>query len=134
MTLYLRLVLLVLIVAHVCFFLLEWFWLDLPSFQAKLGFVGAQDEVAIVGKNQAFSNLVLAAGLVFGWITTSRGKAGGRDILLFFYVSILLAGIIGFGTIKGDKLPFLFLQVLPAALGIYLTVVQKTEKMETTRS
>lgn len=99
-----------LVVAHAAFFVLEFFWLSLPSFQRRLGFIGDQTEVALVGKNQAFSNLFLAAGVGFGWLWTRQGSPSGLDIVQFFLGCIFIAGLVGFATIPKSKLAFLVLQ------------------------
>lgn len=114
----------ILIFAHTLFFVLEWNWLRLPGFRAKLGFTGPQEEVALVGKNQAFSNLILAAGVVFGWIVKSQGIDAGNSILLFFFTSIALAGVVGFGTIPKNKKGFLIAQTIPGLAGIVLVLAE----------
>jgi|GEM_PF-5918741 len=117
----------VLIAAHVWFFVLEWWWLEFPYFRDLLGFKNDdQSEVAIVGKNQAFSNLVLAAGLVFSWRMLRRDAVTGKSTAIFFLASIFLAGLVGFFTILGDKRPFLALQTIPAALLIGILTIQPT--------
>jgi len=116
----------ILVVAHVGFFALEWFWLATWAgrFRTKLGFKAPQDEVAIVGKNQAFSNLILAAGIAFGWILRTSSREYGNAVLLFFLVSIGIAGLVGVGSIRGDKKPFFLLQTLPAVVGILAVIFE----------
>jgi uncharacterized membrane protein len=106
----------ILVLAHLLFFAMEFFWAELPSFQHKLGFTGDQDEVAIFAKNQAFSNLFLATGLAFGWACARHGKPHGRNVLRFVLACIFVAGVVGFFTVPASKPAFLALQSGPALL------------------
>jgi uncharacterized membrane protein len=130
MSIILKAVLAFLVVAHVAFFGLEWFWLEpwASKFREQLGFFGLQHEVAIVGKNQAFSNLVLAGGIVFSWVLWNQRRESANAVLLFFLVSIGTAGLVGFSTIQGDKKPFLLFQTLPAVLGIAVVLMGPLRK------
>jgi uncharacterized membrane protein len=125
MNLLLRIVLVTLILGHIVFCAMEWNWLDLPKFQEILGFDGPQDEVAIVGKNQAFSNLILACGLAFGWIACRRNAASGRGFVAFFLIGIALAGLVGFSTMKKGEFGFLLVQTLPASIALALLWFEK---------
>lgn len=65
--------------------------------------------------NQGLYNGFLAAGLFWGlW----QG-AGGRDVLLFFLICVLVAGLYGAATATRR---ILFVQALPAALAIALVL------------
>jgi uncharacterized membrane protein len=128
MSLFLKFVLGFLALAHVGFFVLEWCWLDFPDFQTKLGFKGPdQAEVAIVGKNQAFSNLVLATGVAVCLVGIHWRKEWGRPFALFFLSSIALAGMVGFATIPESKSSFLILQSGPALLGLALLFLTRNK-------
>ena len=122
----LQFVLAALILAHIAFCAMEWFWLDLPAFRESLGFEGPQDEVAIVGKNQAFSNLVLAGGLAFGWIAWRRNPAGGCGFVSLHADSPSLSrGFVGFATIKKNAFGFLLAQTIPASIGLALLRIER---------
>lgn len=75
----------------------------------------AQD-TKVLAANQGLYNGFLAAGLIWG---LSLGAAG-RHIQIFFLLCVLVAGLYG-ATTASKKI--LFVQALPAALGLLLLMV-----------
>lgn len=100
---------------HVYILVLEMFFWDKP---AGLRAFGQTLEAARASKtlaaNQGLYNGFLAAGLGWG---LSLGESGNQ-VKLFFLGCVLVAGIYG-GLTSSRKI--LFVQALPAALGIGLT-------------
>lgn len=102
---------------HVYFLVLEMFLWDKPAgrkaFGLKLEFAQA---TKVLAANQGLYNGFLAAGLVWGlWL----GDAG-LHIKVFFLGCVVVAGV--FGAAKASK-KILFIQALPAALGLGLLFV-----------
>ena len=114
-----NLVVLLLALLHVYILVLEMFFWDKP---AGLRAFGQTPEAARASKtlaaNQGLYNGFLAAGLGWG---LSLG-AGGSSVKLFFLGCVLVAGIYG-GLTASRKI--LFIQALPAALGIGLSLASR---------
>jgi putative membrane protein len=102
---------------HLYFLVLEMFLWDQP---AGLRAFGQTPEAAaasrVLAANQGLYNGFLAAGLLWGLLVRD-----GTDIKLFFLTCALLAGLFG-GFTASRKI--LFVQALPAAIGIVLVLVQ----------
>lgn len=101
---------------HVYILVLEMFLWDKP---AGLRAFGQTPEAAaatkVLAANQGLYNGFLAAGLFWG---LSLG-VGGTAVKLFFLGCVLLAGLYGAATASGK---ILFIQALPAALGLALVL------------
>lgn len=102
---------------HVYFLVLEMFLWDKPAgrkaFGLKLEFAQA---TKVLAANQGLYNGFLAAGLVWGlWL----GDAG-LHIKVFFLGCVVVAGVFGAATASKK---ILFIQALPAALGLGLLFV-----------
>jgi uncharacterized membrane protein len=95
--------------AHVFFFTLEALcWGDGLKLRVDLGFSGVPEREAVVfAKNQGFSNLCLAVGVVLGGFLFFNeygyGQAG-RVLLAFLSVCIGAAGLVGFWTVRPPAL------------------------------
>ena len=72
---------------------------------------------AALAANQGLYNGFLAAGLLWGLIST-----GGFDALVFFLGCIIIAGIYGAKTAKRS---ILYLQALPAGIAMALLLLQR---------
>jgi putative membrane protein len=102
---------------HVYFLLLEMFFWDKPlglrTFKLTPDFAKSSKALAA---NQGLYNGFLAAGLFWG---LGLGVAG-TSIKVFFLCCIVIAGVYGAATV-GKKI--LFVQALPAAIGLLLLLV-----------
>jgi putative membrane protein len=106
---------------HIYFLVLEMFLWDKP---AGLRAFGNTREAAVATKvlaaNQGLYNGFLAAGLIWGLMLGLGPGAQGRAVALFFLGCVLVAGVYGAITFSRK---ILFVQALPAALGIVLVLV-----------
>ena len=104
---------------HVYFLVLEMFLWDKP---AGLRAFGQTPEAAkaskVLAANQGLYNGFLAAGLIWGLLL---GEAG-TSIKVFFLVCVLIAGLYGAATANRK---ILFVQALPAALGLALLLLSR---------
>jgi putative membrane protein len=103
---------------HIYFMVLEMFFWDKP---AGLRAFGHTPEAAaasrVLAANQGLYNGFLAAGLLWG---VGLG-ADGMAIKVFFLGCVLLAGLFGAATASRK---ILFVQALPAALGLVLVLMR----------
>ena len=104
---------------HVYILVLEMFLWDKP---AGLRAFGQTQEAATASKvlaaNQGLYNGFLAAGLFWG---LSLGEAG-FGVKLFFLGCVLIAGLYGAATASRK---ILFVQAIPAAIGIVLVLLSQ---------
>lgn len=102
---------------HIYFLILEMFLWDTPygrkTFKLTAEFSAASKTLAA---NQGLYNGFLAAGLIWGLCLGAEGQA----IKSFFLACVIVAGVYGAATV-GKKI--LFIQALPAALGLGLLLV-----------
>ena len=104
-------------IVHVYILVLEMFLWDKPPGPRAFG--QSPEHAAISKKlaaNQGLYNGFLAAGLVWGLIL---GPAGG-PVKLFFLCCVLAAGVYGAATANRR---ILFIQAIPAALGLVLVLL-----------
>jgi len=73
------------------------------------------DSSAVLAANQGLYNGFLAAGLL--WSLLAYGVEGGRPILTFFLLCVIVAGIYGAATVSRR---ILFIQAVPAAIALVL--------------
>jgi len=106
----------IVILLHVLFMVLEMFLWNTPSgrkiFSLSPDFA---KQSAALAANQGLYNGFLAAGLLWGLIST-----GGTDALIFFLSCIIIAGIYGAATASRS---ILLLQALPAAVALALLIL-----------
>lgn len=103
------------IVLHILFMVLEMFLWNTPFGRKTFGLKQEYaKQSAPLAANQGLYNGFLAAGLVWGLVST-----GGFDALVFFLSCIIIAGIYGAIT---AKLSILWLQALPAAIAMFLLI------------
>ena len=105
---------------HLYFLVLEMFLWDKP---AGLKAFGNTPEKAALTKvlaaNQGLYNGFLAAGLLWGlWLGPD-----GRGVTVFFLLCVLVAGLYGAATASRK---ILFVQALPAAIGLLLVFLSRT--------
>jgi putative membrane protein len=102
---------------HIYFLVLEMFLWDKPA--GMRAFRLSKEQAAatkVLAANQGLYNGFLAAGLLWG---LSLGAAG-TGIKLFFLLCVLVAGLYGAATASKK---ILYVQALPAAIGIVLVVL-----------
>ena len=104
---------------HVYFLVLEMFLWDKP---AGLRAFGQTPEAAkaskVLAANQGLYNGFLAAGLIWG---LALGDSGA-GVKVFFLACVLIAGLYGAATASRK---ILFVQALPAALGLALLLLSR---------
>jgi len=106
---------LLVLVLHVFFMILEMFLWQKPFARKTLGLNKQQaQQTASLAANQGLYNGFLAAGLLWGLIGT-----GGSDALIFFLICIIVAGIYGALT---AKFSIFWIQTMPAAIAITLLI------------
>ncbi len=104
------------IVSHILFMVLEMFLWNTPFGRKVFGLKeDYAQQSAVLAANQGLYNGFLAAGLLWGLVST-----GGFDALIFFLSCIIIAGIYGALTAKRS---ILFLQALPAAIAMALHIL-----------
>ncbi len=105
---------------HIYFLVLEMFLWDKP---AGMRAFGNTHEAAVATKllaaNQGLYNGFLAAGLIWSLMLGLSPAAPGRAVSLFFLGCVLVAGVYGAITVSRK---ILFVQAMPAALGIVLVL------------
>ncbi len=109
----------VLIVAllHFGFLTLEMFYWDHPVGQKIFSMTPEESaKTAVLAANQGLYNGFLAAGLIWSVI------AGKRDVVIFFLLCVIVAGIFGAITAKPT---ILFTQAAPAAVALLLTLIAR---------
>lgn len=101
---------------HVFFMILEMFLWTKPYGRKTFGLSEQQaQQTASLAANQGLYNGFLAAGLLWGLVST-----GGFDALVFFLSCIIIAGIYGALTAKSS---ILWIQAMPAAVALALVIL-----------
>ncbi len=104
---------------HVYFLVLEMFFWDKPlGLKTFRQTQEAATASKVLAANQGLYNGILAAGLL--WSLTLG--APGFGVKVFFLICVVVAGIYGAATV-GKKI--LYVQALPAALGLLLLLLAK---------
>lgn len=102
---------------HVYFLVLEMFLWDKPLGLKVFRMSAEKAQLTkVLAANQGLYNGFLAAGLVWGLML---GEAGG-GLKVFFLSCVLIAGVYGAVSV-GRKI--LFIQAMPAALGLLLLLI-----------
>jgi putative membrane protein len=102
---------------HAWFLVLEMFLWDKPAGLRAFGQTPqAAAATKVLAANQGLYNGFLAAGLVWG---LALGAEGG-GVKIFFLACVLVAGVYGAATASRK---ILFVQALPAALGLALVLL-----------
>ena len=108
-------IIMVLLVAalHFGFLTLEMFYWDHPVGREIFNMTPEESAItAVLAGNQGLYNGFLAVGLLWGLI------AKKRDVVIFFLLCVIVAGIYGAATAKPS---ILFTQSMPAMLALVLT-------------
>ena len=103
---------------HVGFLVLEMFLWQTPF--GRRTFRTTSENAAssaVLAANQGLYNGFLAAGLVWALIA---GGTTGYQFAVFFLICVIIAGLYGAATASKR---IIFVQALPAAVGLVLTVV-----------
>lgn len=104
-------------VLHLGFLALEMFYWDHEIGRKVFSMTPEQSaETAVLAANQGLYNGFLAAGLLWGLI------AGKRDVIIFFLLCVVVAGVFGAVTAKPT---ILFTQAVPGAVALLLTLAAK---------
>lgn len=102
---------------HIYFLVLEMFLWDKPAGLKAFGQTLEQARASkVLAANQGLYNGFLAAGLLWGLAL----GAGGTQIKVFFLGCVVVAGVYGAATASRK---ILFIQALPAAIGLALVLV-----------
>jgi putative membrane protein len=102
---------------HIYILILEMFLWESPTGRRAFGMTKEQAaNTKVLAANQGLYNGFLAAGLIWGLVL---GQAGNQ-IKIFFLVCIVIAGLYGAATANKK---ILFIQALPAALGLLLVAL-----------
>ncbi len=105
---------------HVYILVLEMFLWDKPRGMKAFGNTPQMAAATkVLAANQGLYNGFLAAGLLWGLLTPG---AEGFSIKLFFLLCVAIAGIYG-GLTASRKI--IFIQTVPAAIGIVLLALSK---------
>jgi putative membrane protein len=101
--------------SHVGFLVLEMFFWDHPVGERVFGLPrDVLHASASLAANQGLYNGFLAAGLVWGLVTSRR------DVKVFFLACVIVAGVFGGVTAKTT---ILFTQALPALIALALVLL-----------
>ncbi len=104
-------------VSHFGFLVLEMFLWDHPIGRNIFAMTPEYSaSTADLAANQGLYNGFLAIGLVWGLITKKR------DVVIFFLLCVIVAGVFGAMTAKSS---ILYIQALPAAVALIVTLVAK---------
>ena len=104
------------ILLHIFFMVLEMFLWSKPFGGNTFGLTEQQSkQTASLAANQGLYNGFLAAGLLWGLVST-----GGFDALIFFLSCIIIAGIYGSVTAKSS---ILWIQAMLAAVAMSLVLL-----------
>ena len=111
---------LVVAVLHVGFLILEMFLWSGPIGRRVFGLPSdIMRGAAPLAANQGLYNGFLAAGLIWG----ATLGAEGLSIRVFFLICVVVAGVFGAATAKRS---ILFVQALPGALALVLTLLARS--------
>lgn len=105
-------------ILHIYILVLEMFLWDKPAGLRAFGMTPEHAKISkVLAANQGLYNGFLAAGLVWGLVTATNNLA----IQTFFLACILVAGLYGAATASRK---ILFIQAVPAAIGLVLIALQ----------
>ena len=102
---------------HVLFLVLEMFLWTKPFGRKVFGLSREQaNQTAALAANQGLYNGFLAAGLCWGLLA----GADGKNIVIFFLICVIVAGI--FGAFTANR-SILWIQALPGAIALTLVLL-----------
>lgn len=104
---------------HIGIMIVEMFFWDHPIGRSAFDMTAQQSaDTAILAKNQGLYNGFLAAGILWSLICKKR------DVVSFFLICVIIAGVFGAATAKPS---ILFAQALPAAIALCLWIISGRE-------
>jgi len=104
-------------ILHLAFLILEMYLWTRPLGRRIFGLNREfAEQTAVLAANQGLYNGFLAAGLVWGLVSGQPSN----DIIVFFLVCIIVAGVYGALTVRPV---ILFVQALPGAVALLLVLV-----------
>jgi putative membrane protein len=102
---------------HVLFLVLEMFLWKKPFGRKVFGLSREQaNQTAALAANQGLYNGFLAAGLCWGLLN----GADGKNIVIFFLICVIVAGV--FGAFTANR-SILWIQALPGAIALALVLL-----------
>ncbi len=102
---------------HVLFLVLEMFLWKKPFGRKVFGLSREQaNQTAALAANQGLYNGFLAAGLCWGILAGTSGK----NIVIFFLICVIVAGV--FGALTANR-SILWIQALPGAIALALVLM-----------
>ena len=105
-------------IEHLGFLMLEMFFWDHEIGRSVFSMTAEESAITkTLAANQGLYNGFLAAGLLWGLI------AAKRDVVIFFLLCVIVAGVFGAATAKPS---ILFTQGAPAALALILTFLTRS--------
>lgn len=98
---------------HIYFMILEMFYWTKPKGMKAFGMKPEQAESSkVLAANQGLYNGFLAGGLIWGGITQKY------DVMLFFLICVVIAGV--YGAYSTKKIKLFYVQSVPALIGLVL--------------
>lgn len=102
---------------HLLFMVLEMFFWTKPLGRRIFGLKSElAGQTAALAANQGLYNGFLAAGLIWGLVSTANSTA----IIIFFLSCVIIAGV--FGAVTASR-SILFVQALPGAIALAMILV-----------
>ena len=106
---------------HIILCVVEIFFWKEPVIHQRLGFTLEEAiKVAPIVANAGLYNGFIAAGLIWGLISTRTGDA----VKIFFLVCVIIAGIFGAVTLKWTTL---VIQTAPGAIALFLVWISNSQ-------
>lgn len=103
---------------HIYFMILEMFLWTKPKGMKAFGLSKEKAEDSkVLAANQGLYNGFLAAGLIWGIV------AEKNQVILFFLICVVIAGI--YGAYSTKKIKLFYFQSLPAIIALILTLAQQ---------
>ena len=100
---------------HIYFMILEMFLWTKPKGMKAFGLTKAKAEDSkVLAANQGLYNGFLAAGLIWGLV------ADKSQVILFFLICVVIAGI--YGAYSTKKIKLFYFQSIPAIIALLLTM------------
>jgi putative membrane protein len=113
-------VIILIAILHAYFLVLEMFLWDKPAGMRAFGLTREKAAATkVMAANQGLYNGFLAAGLIWGVLQGTEGY----EFKIFFLLCIIIAGF--YGALTASK-KILFVQALPAAIGLILVLSSQT--------
>lgn len=103
---------------HIYFMILEMFLWTKPKGMKAFGLTKEKAEDSkVLAANQGLYNGFLAAGLLWGLVSQKN------DVILFFLICVILAGI--YGSYSTKKIKLFYFQAVPAILALIVVLLSQ---------